>query len=393
MLNDHPAELPVYARFPIRPAGGEGCWVWDQEGRRYLDFYGGHAVAVTGHCHPRVVEAVQEQAKKLLFYSNAVYLEARERFFDLLAEAAPGGLDKAFLVNSGAEANEQALALARRATGRSRVVVLEGGFHGRTLATLAASGIEKYRKLAAFSRAGRDLLGFTDVCPFGDEGALERLVGEDTAAVFLEPVQGMGGARPAGRPFLETARRLCDERGAALLFDEVQCGTGRTGAFTAAQLYGVVPDALTLAKGIASGLPLGVVLTGERLAAGVGKGDLGSTFGGGPLPCAAGAATLEVLREERLPEKAARMGTFLKKEISGLPGVKEVRGEGLLLGIVLDRPAGPVREALLEKHAVITGSAIQPEVLRLLPPLTAGMEEASLFLENLRAALKIPGSG
>lgn len=386
MLNPHPAELPVYARFPLEPARGEGCWVWDREGRRYLDFYGGHAVAVTGHCHPRVVEAVKAQAEKLLFYSNAVRLEIREKFLELLAEAAPEGLGKAFLVNSGAEANEQALALARRATGRSRAVVLEGGFHGRTLATLAVSGIEKYRKLAAFSQAGRNLLGATDVCPFGDEDALDRLVGPDTAAVLVEPVQGMGGARPAGRPFLEKAGKLCEERGAALIFDEVQCGTGRTGAFTAAQLYGVVPDALTLAKGIASGLPLGAVLAGGKLARGIGKGDLGSTFGGGPIPCAAGAATLEILRDEELPKKAARLGAYLKEEIQGMPGVKEVRGEGLLLGIVLEGPAKPVQQALLEKHSVITGSAVQPEVLRLLPPLTAGEEEARVFIAAFREA-------
>ncbi len=387
MLNPHPFELPVYARFPVKPARGEGCWVWDVEGRRYLDFYGGHAVAVTGHCHPRVVEAVKAQAEKLLFYSNAVHLEIRERFFDLLAQAAPEGLGKAFLVNSGAEANEQALALARRATGRSRVVVLEGGFHGRTLAALAVSGIENYRKLAAFSEAGRELLGYTGVCPFGDEDALERLVDGETAAVLLEPVQGMGGARPAGLSFLKKARKICDERGAALIFDEVQCGTGRTGAFTAAQFYGVTPDALTLAKGIASGLPLGALLVGEKLARGIGKGDLGSTFGGGPLPCAAGAATLEALRDEKLPERAARLGAYLKEEIGRLPGVKEVRGEGLLLGIVLDRPAKPVQKALLEEHSVITGSAVQPEVLRLLPPLVAGEEEAALFVKSLAETL------
>jgi len=384
VLNSHPGELPVYARFPVRPSRGEGCWIWDSSGRRYLDFYGGHAVALTGHCHPRVVKALKAQAEDLLFYSNAVPLDVRDRFFDLLLRAAPRELDKAFLVNSGAEANEQALALARRATGRSRVVAMEGGFHGRTLATLAVSGIGKYRKLAAFSAAGRDLLERTDLCPFGDEAALESLVGEDTAAVLLEPVQGMGGARAAGRPFLEAARRICDERGAVLLFDEVQCGAGRTGAFTAAQLYGVIPDGLTLAKGIASGLPLGALLVGEKLARGVGLGDLGSTFGGGPLPCAAGAATLEVLEEEGLAERAGRLGAFLAEELSSREHVREVRGEGLLLGIVLDGPAKPVRDALLEKHSVITGSAIQAEVLRLLPPLTAGEEEAETFLRAFR---------
>ena len=387
MLNSHPAELPVYGHFPVKPASGEGCWILDEEGRRYLDFYGGHAVAVTGHCHPAVVRALEEQARRLLFYSNAVPLEVRERFLERLAQAAPPGLGKAFLVNSGAEANEQALALARRATGRSRVVVLEGGFHGRTLATLAVSGIESYRKLAAFSEAGRRLLEAADVCPFGDEEALERLVGRDTAAVLVEPVQGMGGARPAGKGFLEKARRFCDERGAALIFDEVQCGTGRTGAFTAAQLYGVTPDALTLAKGIASGLPLGAVLVGERLAQGVGKGDLGSTFGGAPLPCAAGAATLEVLAKEGLAEKAARRGRWLKERISSLPGVKEVRGEGLLLGVVLEGPAKEVQGALLREGRILTGSAIQPEVLRLLPPLTVGEEECALFLEELERVL------
>ena len=282
-VSPHPNELPVFGRLPLEPVRGRASELWDGAGRRFLDMYGGHAVALTGHCHPRVVAAISAQADTLLFYSNAVPLAVRDRLFTLLAELAPRGLDRVFLVNSGAEANEAALSLARRTTGRARVVSVEGGFHGRSLATLAVSGIAHYRELAATSDAGRALLGMSAVCPFDDAATLARLVDDTVAALIVEPVQGLAGARDCSPAFLRAARRACDRAGAVLVFDEVQCGCGRTGAFTAAQGFGVLPDVLTLAKGIAGGLPMGAALMTQRVADVIEVGDHGSTFAGSPL--------------------------------------------------------------------------------------------------------------
>jgi acetylornithine/succinyldiaminopimelate/putrescine aminotransferase len=348
--------------------------------------YGGHAVALTGHCHPKVVAAIREQAERLLFYSNALPLAVRDRLFALLAELAPAGLQRVFLVNSGAEANEAALALARRQTGRARVVTVAGGFHGRSLATLAVAGIDHYRELAAFSDAGRGLLALSAVCPFDDATAAGRLIDDTVAAVIVEPVQGLAGARDCSPEFLHALRRACDGSGALLIFDEVQCGCGRSGAFTAAQAYGVTPDLLTLAKGIAGGLPMGAVLIAESAASGVGSGDMGTTFGGGPVPCAAAVANLEVLRDERLAERAAALEQQLRDELATVPGVVRVQGKGLLLGVVLDRPAKPVQQALFAR-SVLVGSAEDPGVLRLLPPLVLTEAEADEFVAVLREVL------
>lgn len=382
----HPAEVAVYARFALRPVRGRGCFLWDGEGRRYLDMYGGHAVALTGHCHPRVVEAIARQAGSLLFYSNALPLTVRDELLTRLAQHAPAGTRRIFLVNSGAEANEQALALARRTTGRAHIVSCAGGFHGRTLPTLAASGIEKYRRLAVAGGAGQALLDLTTVVPFNDAETLQAAVDEHTAAVILEPVQGLAGARAATEAFLHAARAACTAAGAMLIFDEIQCGCGRTGAFTAAQAYGVTPDLLTLAKGIAAGLPMGVVLMSETIASQIGAGELGTTFGGGPVPCAAAVANLDVLVAEDLLSNAARMERLLRDGVAAMPAVTRVTGKGLLLGLVLDRPAKAVQQALFARQ-VLVGSSEDPNVMRLLPPLVLRAAEVELFLSALSEVL------
>ncbi|MEE4273812.1 MAG: aminotransferase class III-fold pyridoxal phosphate-dependent enzyme [Thermoanaerobaculales bacterium] len=381
----HPAEVPAYGRLELRPDRGSGCTLVADDGRRFLDLYGGHAVAVSGHCHHRVVAAVREQAERLLFYSNAVPLESRDRLFALLAEMAPAALDQAFLVNSGAETNDVALQLARRATKRRRVVTFDGGFHGRTLATLAVSGIPRYRELADAS-GGQSLLDLSVVAPWGRPEVLPAVVDETVAAVIVEPVQGLAGAREAGAETLEVLRRACDDSGAVLIFDEVQCGCGRTGAFTAAQSYGVKPDILTLAKGIAAGLPMGAVLLSPRIARHVRQGDLGTTFGGGPIPCAAAAANLEVIRDEDLAARALGLERRLRQGLAGLRPVRKITGRGLLLGLVLDRPARPVQLALFER-GILVGSADDPAVIRLLPPLVLADDEADRFLETLHEVL------
>jgi acetylornithine aminotransferase/acetylornithine/N-succinyldiaminopimelate aminotransferase len=379
-------ELPVYERLGFGPVLGRGCELWDADGRRMLDLYAGHAVALTGHCHPHVVEAIRRQSEALTFYSNALPLESRDRLVARLGSLAPPRLDRVLLVSSGAEANEQALALSRRATGRTTIVTVEGGFHGRTLATLSASGIERYRALA-HAAGGETLLAATRVCPFDDADALDEMVDDQVAALIVEPIQGLAGARDLSSRFLLRARQACDRAGAALIFDEVQCGCGRIGAFTAAQALEIVPDALTLAKGIASGLPLGALLVGSRLAEGIRAGDLGTTFGGGPIPCAAAEATLAVLERERLAERAGEIGSWLRRSLPGLSGVERLLGRGLMMGIVLDRPAKPVQLALFER-GLLVGTSSEPHTLRLLPPLVIEERQIARFVEALSEVLR-----
>jgi len=374
------ALLPVYAQFPVRPVRALGSWLIDEQGQRWLDAYGGHAVANTGHSHPHVVEAIAKQAAQLLFYSTAVPHPNRERLAVELAKRCPDPLDKAFFCNSGAEANENALHLARKHTGRQQITSIAGGWHGRTVATLAVTDGDKYRNGARL--AGMPL---STVIPFNDVSALEAAVDETIAAVIVEPVQGMGGARALSYEFLAAARAACTFRGALLIFDEVQCGVGRCGAFTAAEAVGVTPDVLTMAKGLASGLPIGAVMTTPDVASRLKVGDLGSTFGGGPVPCAAALATLEVIDKEGLIANAIEVGRHLTEGALRL-GISKVEGRGMLLGLRLGRPAAEIQQALFQRR-VLTGTASDPEILRLLPPLSFSHEEADLLLGKLGEVL------
>ena len=374
------ALLPVYAQMPVRPVRGHGSWLVDEAGQEWLDAYGGHAVAATGHSHPTVVRAIAEQAERLLFYSSVVAHPNREMLARRLAALVPDPLDRVFFCNSGAEANENAMHLARKRTGRQEIVSVEGGWHGRTVATLAVTDGARYE--AGARRAGMPL---SRKVPFDDVPALAAQLDERAAAMIVEPVQGMAGARACSPAFLAAARALCTERGIALLFDEVQCGVGRVGAFTAAEAYGVVPDGLTLAKGLGSGLPIGAVIAGPFLSEGLAVGDLGSTFGGGPVPCAAALATLDVIAAEDLIANAMRVGAHLTRGALAL-GVPEVQGRGLLLGLRLGRPAAPVQQALVARR-VLTGTSADPEVLRLLPPLSFSLREADLLLRALAGVL------
>ena len=378
MMTD--ALLPVYAQMPVRPVSGHGSWLVDESGAEWLDAYGGHAVAATGHSHPHVVRAIAEQAATLLFYSSVVAHPNREALARELARLSPDPLGRVFFCNSGAEANENALHLARKVTGRQGVVSLAGGWHGRTVATLAVTDGAKYE--AGALRAGMPL---SVRVPFDDVAALEHAVDGSVAAVILEPVQGMTGARNCSPAFLAAARRLCSERGALLVFDEVQCGVGRCGAFTAAESFGVVPDVLTLAKGLGSGLPIAATITTPEVAAHLAIGDLGSTFGGGPVPCAAALATIEVIEREGLIENAIVVGERLRKGALEA-GAVSIQGRGLLLGLRLDRPALEVQRALFRRR-ILTGTSSDPAVLRLLPPLSFSVEEADLLLEGLREVL------
>ena len=380
LKTDVPALLPVDPPMPVRPVRGHGSWLVDEDGAEWLDAYGGHAVASTGHSHPDVVRAIAEQAEQLLFYSTAVPLPQREALADKLAELCPEPLGRVFLCNSGAEANENALHLARRQTGRQTIVTLRGGWHGRTAATLACTDGARYEEAAR--RAGMPL---SRKIPFDDVAALEAAVDESVAAVLIEPIQGFAGARDCSLEFLAAARRVCDEHGAVLLFDEVQCGVGRCGAFAAAEAVGVTPDALTFAKGLAGGLPIGAVVATPALTDSLAIGDLGSTFGGGPVPCAAALANIAVIERDHLVANAVAVGEHLAQGARAL-GVRKVSGRGLLLGLHLGRPATEVQRALFGKR-ILTGTATDPQVLRLLPPLSFSIREADLLLAGLREVL------
>jgi acetylornithine/N-succinyldiaminopimelate aminotransferase len=374
------ALLPVYAQFPVRPVRGRGSWLIDENGDEWLDAYGGHAVASTGHCHPHVVRAIKEQAEQLLFYSSAVPHALREKLAQKLVELCPEPLSQVFLCNSGAEANENALHLARKITGRPNIVSIAGGWHGRTAGTLACTDGARYEETAR--RTGITL---SRKVPFDDIAALERAVDQSVATVLIEPIQGFAGARDCSPEFLRAARRICRKQQALLIFDEVQCGTARCGAFTAAESYGVTPDILTLAKGLASGLPIAAVIASAEVSRTVVLGDLGSTFGGGPIPCAAALATIEVIEQEGLIENAVSVGAYLTAGAQAL-GISRVTGRGLLLGLHLDRQAAPVQTELF-RHRVLTGTATDPNVLRLLPPLSFSQAEADLLLTGLKDVL------
>jgi acetylornithine/succinyldiaminopimelate/putrescine aminotransferase len=376
------ALLPVYATFPLRAVSGHGSWLVDSEGQEWLDAYGGHAVATCGHSHPDVVAAIADQAARLLFYSTAVPHENRERLAQALIARAPAPLAKVFFCNSGAEANENQVMLARRRTGRRGVVSLLGGWHGRTAAMLACTDGARYE-------AGARLAGvpLSRKVPLNDLAALDAAIDDTIAAVLIEPVQGFNGARTCTTEFLQAARRLCDARGACLLFDEVQCGTGRTGWFTAAEAFGVVPDALSMAKGLAAGLPIGAVLAVDSLVDDIAIGDLGSTFGGGPVPCAAALANLDVIDREGLLDNVRQLSEVIAARAASWPGVRTVHGRGFLLGLELDRPAAPVQRALWTRR-ILTGTSTDPNTLRLLPALSFAADEAAMLLDGLEEVLR-----
>ena len=372
-------QVATYKKFPFVVERGQDVWVYTTDGERFLDLYGGHAVVSTGHSHPRVVKAISEQAGKIIFYSNLVYSDVRARAAKKLVEAAPSLLTKTFFVNSGTEANENAMKIARRLTGRTRIISFEGGFHGRTPGSVAASGLPKYRE------GIRPMLEAHSHAPFDDLDALTRMLSSDVAAIILEPIQSMGGVRIGPPEYYKALREICDEAGAMLIYDEVQTGMGRTGEFFFAGRFDVVPDMITLAKGIASGVPMGAVLMTSEVASEIKTGELGTTFGGGMLAAAALEATVDVIRDERLLENVRTSSEYLAAELRKLPAVEEVRGLGYLIGVKFKGgSAKPFQEGLLQRK-IITGLADDPSVLRLLPPLTLRPPEIDIFLEAVRA--------
>jgi acetylornithine/N-succinyldiaminopimelate aminotransferase len=373
--------LPVYAQAGIEPVTGSGVVLRTRDGRELLDFYGGHAVAVLGYAHPRLLAALSRQAADLFFQSNVVPLAVRASAARRLVEFGPAGLSQAFLVNSGAEANENALRLAIRHTGRAHVVALAGGFHGRTAAAAAVSHGSGSAAVSwyGFPRAPFDVT----FVPRGDLAALAAaLAAAPAAALILEPVQGMAGAVALGGEYLAAARELTRGAGAMLIFDEVQCGMGRTGQPFAAQTWGVTPDLLTTAKGLAGGFPAGAVLAAPEIAAGVRRGDLGSTFGGGPMACALIEEVIATIEEEGLLANVRSLSRRIRETCRVGP-VAAIQGEGFLLGLRTTRPASEVQGELLARH-ILTGGSADPWVVRLLPPLLLAAEH----VDALAAALQ-----
>ncbi len=367
--------LKTYKTLPIDLVKGEDVWVWDATGKKYLDLYAGHAVCSTGHCHPKIVKAVQEQVGKLLFYSNVMGLPIRDEAAALLIRMAPG-FHAALFANSGAEANENALKMARRHTGRHGIIAMQGGFHGRTAGAISATGIEKYR------RQSEPLVPGISFVPFGEVPELRP----DTAAVILEPIQSMAGCKTAPAAYFQALRAACTKNGSLLIYDEVQTGIGRTGTMFFSGRHGVHADLVTLAKAIGSGIPLSAVLATKDVADKVQYGEYGATFGAGPVAMAAMKATLEVV-DGLLPNVVA-VGEYLATSCRAVKGVQEVRGLGLLVGLKLSAPdAVPLQKKLLEK-GIITGTADEPGVLRLLPPLTLSRAHVDLFIKELKDGLE-----
>ena len=353
--------IPVYGQLPFVPESASGCDIFTRDGRRILDLYGGHAVAALGYGHPRLVEAIQDQSSKLLFQSNAVALDIRADAAEQLTQVTPQGIDRVFFVNSGAEANENALRMALQATGRSKVLAITRGFHGRTAAAAAVTW--NADKWYGFPSKPFNV----DFIPRDNIDMARSMIDDTVACVIFEPVQGVAGAYDLATEFIEALRAETKRHGALLIADEVQSGMGRCGHFFAVQAHGIVPDIITSAKALGGGIPCGAVLCTSDIASRFSSGDLGSTFGGGPIAAAAIAATVQAITDEHLLANVRAREAQIREQCVVGP-VHKIQGMGLLLGLVCDRPAAEVRDDLLE-HNILAGTSSDPDVLRILAPL------------------------
>lgn len=395
-VDPEPHVMHTYGRLPMAMSHGQGCWVWDTDGKKYLDGLGGIAVNTLGHAHPKLVPALQEQIGRLIHTSNYYGAPLQEKLAAKLCELS--GMSRVFFCNSGLEANEAALKIARKfgydkGIDRPEVIVYEKAFHGRSIATLSATANPKVH--AGF---GPLVEGFVRV-PLNDVSAIESAASEhpNIVAVFLEVIQGEGGVNPATPDYLRAIHRICDEHGWLLMLDEVQCGIGRTGKWFAHQWAGIVPDVMPLAKGLGSGVPVGAVVCGPRAAEVLQPGNHGTTFGGNALAMRAGIETLRIMEEDRLLDNAAAVGSALRasltREFAGLSGVVEIRGQGLMLGIELDRPCGELPGQAANAGLLISVTA--DRVVRLVPPLILSLAEAeqiaTILGRLIRQFLQPPG--
>lgn len=378
--------FPVYPLFDINIVKGKGCHVWDDKGQEYLDLYGGHAVISIGHCHPHYVDMLTKQLNTLGFYSNSVINTLQSQLAERLGQVCGYPDYQLFLINSGAEANENALKLASFHTGRKRVLAAGKAFHGRT--SLAVEATDNPKIVAPVNSNGH-----VTFLPLNDLAAFEAELDKgDVAAVIVECIQGVGGIRMATAEFMQGLRKACDKTGTVLICDEIQCGYGRSGKFFAHQHLGVKPDIITCAKGIGNGFPMGAVIISPKFEAVYGM--LGTTFGGNHLACMAALAVLDVIEHEQLVDNAAKVGAYLMEELKKLQQtdahIVDVRGEGLMIGIEYDQPIKALRNALVHDEHVFTGAA-STNILRLLPPLTLSLDEAKLAVEHIKQVSKVLG--
>jgi len=373
-------EVNTYARYPVVFDRGEGIHIYDTDGKRYTDLYGGHCVAALGHTPKAVTKAIHNQAQQLFFYSNVAYHPSRAKAAKKLVDMAPDGFDRVFFCNSGTEANENAIKLAWMMTGKTSMLSTQGGWHGRTLASLSVTHTATLREPFEFA------LPKVDFVPFGDVQALESYLMEhnDVAGFILEPIQSISGCVMAPMEYYRQVRRICDQFGVILIFDEIQTGVGRTGAFSFCEHTGMRPDLITLAKSLGAGFPIGAVLMPERIAERVNVGDLGSTFAGGMLASAACEATLSQIEADALMSNAKRVFASLEGALQGAD--VEVRGKGCLIGLKLNRAAKPVVSELF-KRGWITGTSDDPQVMRLMPPLITPPEVMTAFAAVLLEVL------
>jgi acetylornithine/N-succinyldiaminopimelate aminotransferase len=370
----------VYPLFPIEPVKATDSWLWDSEGKKYLDLYGGHAVISIGHNHPHFVEALKSQLDKISFYSNSVKNSLQEKLAEKLGQLSGYPNHQLFLCNSGAEANENALKLASFVTGRKKVIAFKKAFHGRTSGAVAATDNPK---IVAPFNAGHDIV----FLPFNDESAFVQAINKDIAAVIIEGIQGVGGIHLPADSFLQLLSTKCKEVGALLILDEVQSGYGRTGKFFAHQYSGIEADLITIAKGMGNGFPVGGVLIHPVIKPW--SGMLGTTFGGNYLACAAALSVLEVIEQEDLMNNALKLGNYWMEQLNSFASITEVRGKGLMIGFDLPDSLSTLRKDLLFQHHIFTGEA-KPNTVRLLPSLALRKDEADILLEALSVELKKP---
>jgi len=368
----------VYPLYPIELVKAQGSTVWDKNGQEYLDLYGGHAVISIGHSHPTYVARMTEQLSNIGFYSNSIIISGQAELAEKLGRVSGYPTYQLFLTNSGAESNENALKLASFHTGRKKVVAFTKAFHGRTAGAVAVT--DNPSIVAPINDTSH-----VTFHPFNQIEGLLDVITEETAAVIVEGIQGVGGIQVASTPFLQALRQHCDETGAQLILDSVQCGYGRSGKFFSHQYAGINPDMMTTAKGMGNGFPIGGVLIAPHIQASYGL--LGTTFGGNHLACTAANVVLDIIEEENLLANATQIGAYIEQELAGIQGIKEVRGRGLMIGIELEEAVGPIRDALLHKHHIFMGYAGK-HTLRLLPSLAIDQAIADRFLESLRSVLK-----
>ena len=365
--------IQTYVKYPLELVRGEGRYVWDSEGKKYLDFYGGHAVCLMGHCVPEIIAAVEKQSRELMFYSNIFDTAPAADLAEKLAKTLLPAAYRVYFANSGSEANETAIKIARKHMGRTKLVSFHHAFHGRSMTTVAVTGLPSYHQFHP------DFDSYTTFVELGDIAATKAAITEETAAVIVEPIQSIGGVNMAEASFYQALEAECRKKGALLIFDEVQTGLGRTGTMWFAQYLGVTPDIITTAKGIAGGLPLSVVLVSTEVAAKIKVGDHATTFGGGPVVCAAGNAVMDILSQAGFLDAVMQKEQMIRDGLARFPEVVRVRGKGLLLGIEFVEPMEKLVEKCMES-GLILGSSYEKNVYRLFPPLTVTLPEIAEFL-------------